>query len=662
VFGIDTMTGAPVWRQQIGVDGPFFPLRDASTSSLIMFDSVRQELLRVEQNSGKVIWRQPIAEAVSSRPLIDEGQIFLPTTGGRLYRFDLETGAAGGRLTFSQEISNPVALVDGKRLVVAGDREVFYTLTKRPFACVGVSYLGQPSGSIAAVVLSMGPYVLAAENQADKCRLRLLTTEPADQPIREVATQEIGGQVIDAPVVRGRDLFVPSTGERVFTFQVSDDAGQPPLSPGPAFEVKGAKPTTTYLAAAPDGELFMASTALRKLQLSVDALQPTQEAILKGSASQPLQSAGATMFVARQRPFSDGIVFTPIDRSTLAGDWQVIAGSPILATSVVSGATPSAVSVTDAGQIFRVTAKLLESGGFLSVAERLQLNDDLVDPLLATALPEGQLMVTCGPPEPKLWFINRLGQVERTLTLQVPMQAAPALLGARVLSPVAGGIQLLQGSSAQPAAQEYRLPGDVDPSAKWKSVFAVGEDQGVGVLNNGMLFSVRLQKAPKPHLAEAGRFSLDAPLAGRASFSGPHLAVASAAGRVVAFDAGRLEPIGERQYPSALSGGPWLAGDLVLVEVGGTELQALGLEADLPERWKLPLEGGHVAGAPLVLNENLLIAMQDGRVLACDAKSGTVQATQTLACTAAEGPLLIGTRVYIPTLDGALVPADGGQP
>jgi hypothetical protein len=89
VFGIDTMTGAPVWRQQVGVDGPFFPLRDASTSSLIMFDSVRQELLRVDQNTGKVIWRQLVAEPVSSRPLLDEGQIFLPTTGGRLYRFDL---------------------------------------------------------------------------------------------------------------------------------------------------------------------------------------------------------------------------------------------------------------------------------------------------------------------------------------------------------------------------------------------------------------------------------------------------------------------------------------------------------------------------------------------------------------------------------------------
>src|SRR5690606_31808208 len=115
-------------------------------------------------------------------------------------------------------------------------------------------------------------------------------------------------------------------------------------------------------------------------------LQPTQEAVLLGSASQPLQYLERMMYVARRRPFSESIVFTPIDRATLAGDWQSITGSPILATSVVSGDSPSAVSLTDAGQIYRLTTKLLETGGFLSVAERLILSDELKDPLLARSL------------------------------------------------------------------------------------------------------------------------------------------------------------------------------------------------------------------------------------------------------------------------------------
>ena len=271
-------------------------------------------------------------------------------------------------------------------------------------------------------------------------------------------------------------------------------------------------------------------------------------------------------------------------------------------------------------------------------------------------------MVACGAPEPKLWFINRLGQIERTLTLMTPLQAPPALLGNRILAPVAGGIQLLQGTSSQPAAQEFRLPGDIDPVSRWTDVFPVDAENGLAVLDNGMIFGVRFQQTPKPHLAESGRFSLEAPVTGRASFAQPHLAVAAQNGRVVVLESAGLEPVGERQFPAAVSGGPWLVGDLVLVEVGDTELHALSLEDGLPSRWTAPLDGTHVAGTPLLSDGQLIIALQDGRVLAADPGSGTAQPLSTLDATPSAGPVLIGKTAYVPTLDGALVPVSGGRP
>lgn len=663
LFGIDTITGAPIWRQVIGVDSPFFPVRDSASSSLIAFDSVHQELLRLNQNTGAVIWRQPIDEAVSARPLLDEGQVFVPTAGGNLYRLDLDSGAILGRLTFSQEISNPVALADGNRLVVAGDREVFYTLTKRPFACTAVSYLGQPSGSIVAPLLAMGPYVLAAENvSATACRLRLLTTEPTDQPIRDIAEAQIAGQVVDAPVVRGRDLFIPSTGERVAAFQVSDDPGQPPLVAGPTYEVKGAKPCVSYLATAPDGEVLMASSALRKLQLDVNSLQPAQEAVLHGLASQPMQSQDRMIFVARRRPYSDGSVLTPIDRSTLAGEWQASVGSGIIASSVVGGESPSVICATESGHLFRITPKLLETGGFLAVAERLPLNDEMVDPLVATSLPEGQLLVGCGLPEPKLWFVNRLGQIERTLTLPMPLQAGPALMGNRILAPVPGRLQFLVGTSAQPAAQEYRLPSDLEGSARWKQVVAVDADSAVALLDNGMILGIRIQKDPRPNVAESGRFDLGGPLAGMASLANGQMAAASSQGRVVVLNAAQVEPTGDRIFEAPVTAGPWLVGDLCLVEVGGTELHALNLDQELTSRWTVAVDGSHVAGAPIVRGAGLLIPLQDGRVLSCDPGSGAIQGTEDLGVALEGNPILVGPTVWTPTLDGSLIQVKEPQP
>ena len=662
LFGIDTVTGGPIWKRVIGMDTPFFPVRDSATNTLIAFNALRQEVLRIDQNTGAILWRQPIEERASGRPLVDGGQVFVPTVAGRLYRIELESGTLVSRLTFSQSISNPV-VVEGDRIVVSGDREVFYTLTSRPFACTAVSYLGQASNSIVAPLLSLGPYVLAAQNHSeDSARLRLITTMPADKPLAEVAAFDVAGHVIDAPVVRGRDLFVPSMNERVAAFQISAEMSQTPMVPGPKYEVKGAQPVVTQLSAAPDGQLFMASTAVRKLELKVDSLQPAQEAILLGKATQPLQYQDRLLFVARQRPFAESIVLTPIDRTSLSGEWQAIAGARILATSVVGGEQPSLVCVTESGQLYRITAKILESGGFLSVAERLPLNEELVDPLLATSLGEGQVAVAGGLPEPKLWIVNRLGQIERTANLTSPLQAAPAAMGKAILAPVNGRLQLLSAQGGQPAAQEYRLPGDLTGSTKWVSAFAADADSAVGVLENGTVLGIRLQKSPQPHLVESARYSLESPLVGRPHFNDGKLAVAAANGRVTVLTAESVEPRGETAFAGPISAGPWVAGDLVFVEPGDGALQARSLARDLPPAWSLPLQGDHAAGAPLMRGNELLIPLQSGRLVRVDPSNGEIRGTVDLQAVLSGSPIVVGNSVYATTLDGGLIRVPEGNP
>ena len=174
-YGVDTVTGRPVWRRVVGLDPPFFPIRETSLPSIVLYDTNRHELLRLNQNTGELVWRQAIEEHVSGKPLLHEGQIYLTTQGGHLYKIDLQSGTMSTRLTFSQEVTGPVVLTDGTHLVVAGDREVVYTLSRQPLECVAVSYLSQKQDSIETPLLSMGPYVLMVENGAGQsAQLRLL--------------------------------------------------------------------------------------------------------------------------------------------------------------------------------------------------------------------------------------------------------------------------------------------------------------------------------------------------------------------------------------------------------------------------------------------------------------------------------------------------------
>jgi outer membrane protein assembly factor BamB len=659
-YGIDTVTSDPVWRRVVGLNSPFFPIREPSTPSVILFDTVHQELVRVHQNTGALLWRQPIGEAAFGQPLIDEGQIYLPTLGGRLYKIDLASGAVSTRLTFSQAITGPVALADGQHLAVAGDQEVVYTLTKRPLACEGVSFLSQKARSIEAPLLAMGPYLLMIENgDADRSRLRLLS---AADPLhlREVAAEDVAGLVLDTPVIRGRDLFVPSVPERVSAFTVSDDPGQPPLLKGPVFQAEGKRESPIFLSTGPDRQLWMASSALRKLQLTTSALEADQQVIAVGLSSQPLQYLGGVMFNGRRRAYTDAVTFTQTNREEMTSAWQAVLGARMIAWSVSDASPPTLVCVTEAGHPFRITDVQLQSTGFYvegSVkVNPLPLNDDLDRPLLAAALGDGQVAVAAGDPEPKIWVINKNGQTDRSFTPSAPLQAAPAPLGSRLVFPVAGKLQV-SSTAGQPPIQELALPSDQAETVVWRQVLAVDDNNVIAVTEQGQVIQVRLQTSPRAHLAEITRMDLGAALDLAGDLADGVLVLADASGRVRAFDAANLDVRAERTLASPVTSDLWLVGGRLFAEVGGTQCECLDPQDSLKSRWPQPLElhGVGLAGRPLIAEERVLLTQVDGTVSVVDLATGQTKAQLRVESALTSGPIRVGGEVFAATLDGSLV-------
>ncbi len=494
IYGIDTVTGEPVWRRIVGFNQRFYPVEEPTVPSLIVFDTNWSELCRIDRNTGNVIWRQPITDdSVRSTPVIHEGQILLPTMGGSLYQIDLQTGRLIGKLTFSQEVSTPVVLSDGT-LVVAGNEEVAYTLTGRPLECVGVSYLGQPPGSVTAPLLSMGPYIAMIESvSADESRLRLLDATGGE--ISQVATAEILGEVYDTPVIRGRDLFVPSTGERVTTFSISDDTNQPPLTAGPTFQVQDGGDNPIFLMTGPDRQLWMTSSALMKLQLTSTALTPEQSDLPIGEAAQPLQYQSGFLFNGRRRPYSTAVTLTPVDRDEQTSEWQAQVGASLLA---VSPSDSNIICLTEEGGVFRITDMAWETSGFgPESTSRLPLNPEMTEPLLATSLGAGQIAVTCGDPEPKLWIINVRGEIERSTLLESGLQASPVLLGDGIILPMQGKLRYQAIRPGGAGVQDFALSTDEALSSRWLQVVALNETNLAALTSTGDVLLIALQTSPR---------------------------------------------------------------------------------------------------------------------------------------------------------------------
>ncbi|MCA9079807.1 MAG: PQQ-binding-like beta-propeller repeat protein [Planctomycetaceae bacterium] len=650
LYGLDLVTGEPIWRRVIGLDSPFFPITDTATNSVIAFDTRFNELVRVDQHTGAFVWRQPIEARAQGRPHIADGTIFVTTEEGSLLAVDLETGRLRTRLTFSQSISGLTEIKSGQ-LVVAGDQEVLYEIQKRPLECVRIHYLGQPSGSVEAPLTPLGSYVLMIQNVGENARLRLIETNTQDNPFMEVATSQVSGRVRDEPVaVRGRDLFVPSSGERLSAFSVSDDAGQAPLTAGPVYQGKGDLNRPIHLMTGPDRQVWMASGSLVRVRLTTDALQPDSDPVAFGQVTQPLLYEAGYLFNARSQPYSSSVILTRTDRDELKSDWQAALGSRPLAWNAANGML---ICVNDTGIAFRVGDRQWASGKFATEASaRLPLHQDLVDPLRATVVSGNRIAVVCGDPEPRAWVINASGQVEASPNLPQAPTAAPVMIGDRIVIPMAGRMHAIRTSS-QPAIQDFTLP--TGEEHQWVDVVATGADRALAVTTEGVLIQVRLQSSPRTHLAEGGRLELGAPVSVGLGASDQYVAIADMQQRLTVLRSEQLEQVGQRSLGGPISSRPLVVGNQILADVGLEVLHCVEPQGDLATRWTFPLNGAPLLGAEETAS-GLLLVQQNGTISLVDPASGDVLTQQVLATPLALGPLNVGQNVFVASIDGTVVP------
>ncbi len=649
-YGIDFVTGAPVWRRVIGFDSPFFPLQETDTPSVVLFDSNRLELVRLKQASGELIWRLPINERVTGNPLLVDGTIYASTESGRLLAVDLQTGEIASGLQFSQPIGAAVQLKDG-RLVVTGKEEVLYVLTNRPLRCESVSYFGQMPGSIEAPLLVMGTYILVLENTSNKANVHLVESDTKDKSLKVIATKTIEGNVLDAPVIRGRDLFIPSTGERISAFSVSNDPGQPALVPGPTYQGEGKTQSSMHLLTGPDRQLWMAMGNLDRLQLTTDSLQPGGETVSVGMATQPLLYTSGFLLSARKRSYADAITYNRTNRETLESDWQVVLGGKPLAWTFQNTNGLSLAVVNESGHAFRVGDKQLTSGKFLTDANRLPLHQDLATPLVASAVTGNRIAVACGGPEPRMWLINAAAQIEGSPQLPDAPQAPPASIGNRIVIPLPGRLHVVRVSGQQ-AAQDFALPtGENHP---WLNLVSAGEDSGVAVTTDGLIFLLRLQTSPRLFLNEVTRLELGSQVIYPACSADGLVAIADTTNTVSLFSAERLDLKGKRTFPGAVTTQPCIAGGNLFVEEGKATLHSIGPTNDLASVWTFDLQGGSVAGITQLAN-GVLVAQQNGTISLLNPATGEVIKQQSFNMPIASQPFTAGEKTFAATLDGTLI-------
>ncbi len=664
LFGVDRVTGLPVWRRVVGLDQPFFPVRvqTAKAAALLVYDSNRDELVLLEQHTGKLLWRQRLEEPAVGRPVVLEGQVYQATEGAHIFKLELETGRLTGRMDFPQPIhAPPVLLSDNAHLVVAADEALLYVLTLRPFACVSVSLLGHKPGSLSAPLVAMGKLLLVPENVGtDQCTLRVLdASRPEDGLVeREDARVTLGGQCRDEPVLRGNVLFVPLTGERVAAFTVSDEPGQPALTLIGRHTVETSHPGRVFLMAGPDGQMWMAGSALRRFQLKTNNIALDPNLVAEGVTTQPLQSYANYLFIARQRPHSTATWLVKVDREArpvMSGLWRTILGARIL-TATPAG-SDTLLCLTEEGSLFHLSSAELKKGGFrVRTDGQIQFPKDMAEPARAVVLPDGQLALATGLPEPTLWILNAQGQIRREIPLEEPLQSDPIALGQGLILPLVGKLGYQLARPGRLRIEGYTAPIDREAEPpRWVGGAALSGNEAVVVDSRGTLLKIQYRTSPTPHLYEAAKVSLGSAVDFPPVVWRETVLVADSAGRLRALHRSNFDPLTEVQLPAPPSGPLRLLDDRLLVEAGGSELLCFRLGQRLEKLWSVPLKGLGLADAPLLTGDGrLVLAERSGRVAALDLQTGRTVAETTVEQPIDLGPRSVGDQLYVATIDGSL--------
>ncbi len=656
VFALDADTGDPIWRRPVGVDSPFAPIPVKGTEpGVLVFSTLSDELQLLSQKDGHLLWRQPLDGRPGGMPLVVSDNIFITTQNNEIWQVAVANGRALSRLKFSQPIIGPPALAsDGSKLVIPGDETLVYTLSLNPLSCIAVSQIPHKAGSVKTPMLAAGKYFLMCDNvSADKARIQTLNIDDSGV-LRVETTDPIDGQINDPCLLRGYDLFVPSTPQRVTAFRVAEEIGQPPLSRVGANQLEDGVQTRMFLLAGPSAQLWLAGRDLRKFQTRTNTILLDSGITAEGIHLQPIQFVDEAVFLTTRNPQSSSVFFTRANREEMKGTWRTVLGSKLVAVGPAAGGD-SILAVGDYGEAYRVSMADIAKGGFqLESTSRFRLPDKLTSSVGGVALKDGRVAAWCGAPEPSMWTFTPTGQLERKWTLPDGPQLPPVALDGGVVFAMPGRLHISATAAGQ-AAEDYRAAQTQDQQQPWKSLTAISPTQVLAVNADNQFVRVEFRATPRPQLAELSVTNVPYVIELPPAVSGEFLCLATTDGRLVMMQASTLEVLAETDLGTIPSAVPKVAGGFVFVELANKEVRVFNVADGLSPAASFPLAGHALAGDPLLLSDkSYLIARTDGAMMRLNSDGAVSDSVVQLGQSIQQGPLSMNGQIIVIGKDGSL--------
>jgi outer membrane protein assembly factor BamB len=639
-------------------------------ADVILADRNRSEIVRLEGETGKLVWRSPIGGPFDAAPVLVGKNVLLAARSGGLHIIDVASGKSPGQVQMPQELRvAPTYSRDQGLLYQVTDHTNLFVLDA-DYRCTQAVYLGHEPGTITVPPVMISPYLLIAENNGfDASRLRVfaIQNDEGKPDVSHVQDIPLRGRVDVSPLASGVRVVVTTDVGDIRVFEVSAADAKRPLvevAVGKAAgEEEGLAKTTSAT-----GSLHVAYPLLRSERLWIADTQLTYYDVL--ASKNRLQPRGVENegTVALQPPLLVGDAIIHVRRDLRlpgvvvsaerldGGDpfWETRLAAPLARAPLVDSSSGRVIAVTTSGSVYRFDKPPADQ---VAIDEPLLLLGpaDLGQPVAKVEeLPGGLLLLASAGGEKQLAIADLSGDKAtlRRLELPDPLAAVPSAVAGGILAPCAAGQAfLLDVRSGAKMAEPFQPPLRQGAKVRWSSAVGLNEQEFLIADGSSGLYRVGIKGDPARHLAALAFAEAPEAIVSTPAATDSTAFAVTRSGVLVSFALPGLEPKEKWPLGAQCDWGPARVGDRVLLTTDDGTLRCLAGDKPL---WQVPLAYGPLAGPPLIAGDQYLLASRRGVIWRVAAADGREVAKVETGVPLATGPVVIGDRLLVGGHDGTL--------
>ncbi len=664
VYGLSTSDGAVRWRRFVGFAPNLTPVQLPS-GDVLAVDPRFNELLKLEADSGKLLWRHPFESDITS-PVPLDTKILVAESAGKLHVLDAESGERKGFVQFAQKLSTPPGLDTQKRHIYqTGEHSSLYTLSTENFSCLGVYFLDHSKGSVTTPPVNvLNKVIVAVAKGLSTTKLEVLNTTDEGVVAQRATNQRLSGLVNTPLLTEGRRLVAVTSRGQVSVYDVGSGDDKSALT-RIASRAAGSGSQMARFGALREGHVWVAGSSLNKLAILPTsdrlAVSPIDRDFTGDTFDHPLQSRGNLLVHVRHPANQAGVIVGATSRDAGNSLWETELAVPPAGPPAMDSAGMRIGSISSTGSAFLIDRDAMRNR-VVNRAEKPTARGKLSPLIHSLDLGQGRLLASAPGSQRMLHFRpDQPRQALSTIRLPAAQSCPPVVWGDAFVVPTqVGQVHLFSCEDGQPWGTPFQPPSQPGVAYPWNApaVYGSGNDAQL-VISDGHKKVYLLNRIldPHPHLEATVTADITTSMLNTRFALVGDLALAGTEGSDLAvLQLPSLEAKPSVNLSAQITWGPFTVGENVVLATASEELLCLDEQASL--RWRLPLAHGPPAGQPLLNGDALLLLCQEGGLSEHRLDDGEEMSYVPLPQPTVSGPVPFGKRLVVTSYDGTLLVVD----